>query len=185
MRWLSRTCGLRVRFGNDQPYKLPCEFLALYLAQFINPTARRVFLSSYLHPKPHQPLSFLTTKPGTMLPSLPSLVLLFTALTATTALPSPQTTPTSPSHKLQLTALKTNGPGCPQNSTALSVTISPDATTITLTYDPSWPSTSAPPPSPPTAPNPASPSSPSATPPPSASPFPAPHTTAPRHSTPG
>lgn len=71
-----------------------------------------------------------------MLPSVPSLLILCTSLTATTALPSPQTTPTTPFPKLQLTALKTNGPGCPQNSSTLSVTISPDATAITLTYDP-------------------------------------------------
>ena len=71
-----------------------------------------------------------------MLRSLPSLLLLSTSLTATTALPSPQTIPTPPSPKLQLTALTTNGPGCRPNTTSLSVTISPDATTIILAHDP-------------------------------------------------
>ncbi|KAK1836830.1 hypothetical protein QBC39DRAFT_326269 [Podospora conica] len=61
-----------------------------------------------------------------MLPLLPSLLLLSATLTQTTALPSP---------KLHLTALTTQGRGCPTN-TSLSVTISPDSTAITLTYDP-------------------------------------------------
>lgn len=96
----------------------------------------RVLLSPYLHRKPLHQLNVLATKPATMLPSLPSLLFLSTILTATTALPSPQTTPPHPSPKLQLTALGTNGPGCPPNTTSLSVTISPDATAITLTYAP-------------------------------------------------
>ncbi|KAK0744030.1 hypothetical protein B0T18DRAFT_469857 [Schizothecium vesticola] len=92
--------------------------------------------SSHLHCTPNHPLNALTTKPATMRLSLPSLLLLFASLTATTTVPSPQTTPTPPSPKLQLTALTTNGPGCRPNTTSLSVTISPDATAITLTHNP-------------------------------------------------
>lgn len=66
---------------------------------------------------------------------LHSLPLIFSAsLIVAAAIPAPQASPPSP--KLQLITLKTNGDGCPNNTTTLSATISPNDTKIILTYSP-------------------------------------------------